>query len=231
MNRWYYITPLILQKLIWVPTRLILKFFVHFEIRGLENLRDVKENVIFASNHSSELDPILLPAGLPFWTRFSPIYYTSREKKFYVHSGWRQMIYGGTFFKIWGSHQIFSGLKDYEKSLANHIRLLREGKNLMVFPEGHITPDGTIQRAHGGMAYLAEYCHRLVVPVGISGAFKVSMKDFLLRKRKIIMTFGKPVNQDEFRREVARKTGLGEHVYKAEGEYVMGKVRELIGVA
>jgi len=229
MNRIYYLSPLILQKIIWIPTRISLKFFVHLEIRGIENLESVDSNFIFASNHSSELDPILLPASLPFWSRFSPIFYTSRLQSFYQYSGWRQFIYGGTFFKIWGAHPAYSGLKDYEKSLVNHIHLLSAGKNLLIFPEGRITRDGLIQKAHGGMAYLAERCKRSIVPIGISGAYHISMREFLLRRRKITVTFGKPIDQSELRREVAQKTELGEHVYKEEGEYVLGKIRGLIG--
>ena len=229
MNSIYHLSPLILQKVIWIPTRLILKFFVHLEIRGIENLYQIHQNVIFASNHSSELDPILLPASLPFWSRFSPIFYTSRLQSFYKNSGWKQIIYGGTLFKLWGAHPAYSGLKDYEKSLMNHICLLSEGKNLFIFPEGRITRDGAIQHAHGGMAYLAERCKLSIVPIGISGAYKLSMRDFLMRRRKIILTFGKPIEQSELRREVAQKTTLGEHVYKEEGEYVLGKIGEMVG--
>ena len=228
MNEIYFISPLILQKLIWIPTRIILKFFVHLEVRGIENLRSVKTNVIFASNHSSELDPILLPASLPFWSSFSPIFYVSRGKSFYTHSGWRQLIYGGTFFKLWGSHPAYSGLKDYEKSLVNHIKLLQAGKSILFFPEGHITRDGALQSAHGGMAYLAERCKCSIIPIGIHGAYDLSMKDFLLRRRKIILSFGQVIDQSELRVEVAHRTEPGQHVYKEEGEYVMKKIGSMI---
>src|ERR1051325_4538125 len=118
--RWYFLRPLLLQKLIWVPTRGILGFFGRFEVYGLENLHKVGSNAIFACNHTSELDPILLPAAIPFWSHFSPIFYTSRGRKFYVNSGWRQHFYGGILFKMWGAFPIFSGLRDYEKSLCHH---------------------------------------------------------------------------------------------------------------
>ncbi|EFK96477.1 L-acyl-sn-glycerol-3-phosphate acetyltransferase, partial [sediment metagenome] len=140
----------------------------------------------------------------------------------------RQLIYGGTFFKLWGAHQIYSGLKDYEKSLVNHIRLLMTGKNLFVFPEGHITRDGQLHSAHGGIAYLAERCKLLIVPIGISRAYNISIKEFFLRRRKIRINFGHPIDQAELRQEVARKIDLGQHVYKEEAEYVMEKVKELM---
>src|SRR3989344_4658097 len=72
-----------LQNLIWPPTRLALYLFAHFKIYGADNLNELKGGVIFVGNHMSELDPILLPAPFPWFSRFSPIFYVSREKTFY----------------------------------------------------------------------------------------------------------------------------------------------------
>lgn len=220
------ISPLILQKIIWIPTRIALRFFCHLEIRGLEKLRDIHSNVIFASNHSSEIDPILLPASLPFWSRFSPIFYTSRENKFYENSGWRKHFYGGWFFKIWGAHQVYSGLKDYEKSLKNHIELLKAGKNIMVFPEGRITRDGMLQPARGGVGYLVEKTKCLVVPVAISGAFKMTLSDFIYRRRRVVLSFGNPISQDELNIILKSNFGTDDNAYRSMAEYILKKVAE-----
>ncbi len=189
----YFLSPLILQKIIWIPTRLILRGFGHLTIRGSDHLKGVKSPVIFAVNHSSEMDPILIPASLPFWSRFSPIFYASRSKSFYQNSGWRQHIYGGWFFKMWGSYPIFPGLKDYERSLRNHIEIINDGGSLCVFPEGKITPDGNIQQAHGGIAYLAMRTNCTVIPVGISGSYRTPAKEFFSGKRRITVSFGEPI--------------------------------------
>jgi 1-acyl-sn-glycerol-3-phosphate acyltransferase len=191
--KWYFLSPLALQKLIWIPTRLILSFFGHLEIKGLENLETVKGNAIFACNHVSELDPFLVPASLPFWSHFSPIFYTSRESKFYVNSGWRQHFYGGWFFKIWGSYPVSVGLHDYEKSLHHHIRIVRSGGSLCIYPEGRTTPDGSIQPAKGGVAYLAHITGRPVIPVLLNGHYKLSLRNLLLRRRQITVTYGAPM--------------------------------------
>ena len=168
--KFFYISPLILQKLIWIPTRIALFLFGHLDVKGTENLKGIHSNVIFAANHTSELDPILLPASLPFFSHFSPIFYASRENKFYNTSGWRQHFYGGFFFKLWGAHSVYSGFGDYSKALENHMDLLAHGKNVFVFPEGQITPDGSIKEAHGGIGYLAELlgCHRRTVERGLN---------------------------------------------------------------
>src|SRR3989344_151790 len=198
MNLIYNISPLILQKAIWIPTRIILKLFIHLRVEGLENLAYIKSNIIFASNHNSELDPILLPASLPFFSRFSPIFYAALNKGKYRNSGWRQIFYGGMFFKFWGAHPLYIGLKDYKKSLINHIEILKAGKNLLFFPEGKITLDGNIGPARGGTIYLARTTKTSIIPVGIKGPWRISIKEFLLRKKKVTIRFGKVMHYDNF---------------------------------
>lgn len=218
----YRYSPLFLQKLIWIPTRIILKFFVRLEIVGLENLKGINTNVIFACNHTSELDPIVLPASLPFFSRFSPIFYTSRSKGFYNNSGWRSFFYGGNFFKAWGSYPVFVGLKDYEKSMKYHIDIVNDGGNVCVFPEGRITIDGNIQPAKGGVAYLAYKTKKPIVPVKLEGAYGISLALFFSRKRKIKIVFGKPLNIiDE------SKTTLSLDDFKQYANYVMDTVGKL----
>ncbi len=190
----YFLPPLVLQKLIWIPTNILLRGFGHLDVRGLENLKGLKGPVIFASNHSSETDPFFIPASLPFFSRFSPIFYTSRESRFYVNSGWRKHFYGGWFFKAWGSYPVHVGLHDYEKSLAHHIDIIRAGGSINIFPEGRTTPDGSIQPAKGGVAYLAYITGASIVPVRIRGVFHFSAKEFLLGRRHLSITYGKPMH-------------------------------------
>jgi 1-acyl-sn-glycerol-3-phosphate acyltransferase len=193
LRRWYAYSPLILQKLIWIPTNIVLGGFGRMETHGLENLRGLTTNAIFALNHASELDVFLLPAALPFWSRFSPIFYTSREKAFYIHAGWRQMFYGGAFFKAWGAYPVMTGLNDYEASLKHQLRILRDGGSLCIFPEGSTTKDGTIRPAKGGVAYLSYVTKLPIIPVCLGGTFRMKFSDFILGRRKLSIAFGAPV--------------------------------------
>lgn len=189
----YFVSPLILQKIIWIPTNIILRFFGHFEVRGMENLEKAVKPVIFACNHSGELDPILLPAALPFWSRFSPIFYASREKAFYDTSGWRQLFYGGALFRAWGAYPVYVGLKDYAKSMKHQSDIMRAGGCICVFPEGGATRDGNIQPAKGGVAYLTHATGATIVPVRLRGTFHLSAGSFFLRRAKLSITFGAPL--------------------------------------
>ena len=189
----YFLSPLIIQKIIWIPVRISLSFGGHWKISGLDNLKGLNKPIIFACNHTSEMDPFFVPASLSFFSRFSPIFYTSRERAFYDGSGWRKYFYGGILFKMLGSYPVRVGLNDYEKSMTHHIEILRDNGSLCIFPEGRITPDGTIQPAKGGIAYLAHKVDAIIVPVYFSNTFRLSFADLVRRKRHISITFGKSI--------------------------------------
>ncbi len=217
LNSFFRVSPLILQTAIWPIVRPLFWFFLRLEIHGLDNLllytnykrpRDIcvgdskqrtedcgKCGVIFAVNHSSELDPILVPASLPFLSPLMPFFYTSREQSFYKTSSWRQFFYGGFLFTLWGSHSLHSGTRNYEESLATHIRLLEDGKSVCIFPEGRKTKDGSVGAiAHGGVAYLSFRTHAPVIPVRIKGVFQLTAREFLLRRRSVSVVFGQPLS-------------------------------------
>lgn len=223
----YFIPPLLLQKLIWVPCRLIFGFFGHLKVEGLENLNGIKGNVIFASNHVSEMDPFLVPTSLPFWSRFSPLFYITREKSFYDTNGWRQHLFGGWFINAWGGYGAIVGLHDYKQSLISHMNIIDDGGSFCVFPEGRRSPDGKIQTAKGGVAYLAEYGGVPIVPVAFTGHFNTPAKEFFSRKRYITVRFGAPIYQEKLQSIASREAIEGGDAYKEESAYIMAKVQEL----
>ncbi|MDP3962311.1 MAG: lysophospholipid acyltransferase family protein [bacterium] len=228
MNSYFFI-PLILQKIIWVPTRIILVVFGRLEVSGLENLYSLPSPVIFACNHSSEIDPFIVPASLPFWSRFSPIFYTTKERKFYSQNGWRKYLFGGFFIKMWGGYTAYTGLRDYQKSLSPHINVILHGGSFCIFPEGGITKDGNLQSSRGGMAYLAERAGCSIVPVAISGVYGLSPLDFFLggfaRKHKVRISFRKAIAQEELKNNFPSGSHLGENTYRKKGDYVMERIR------
>jgi 1-acyl-sn-glycerol-3-phosphate acyltransferase len=196
MNRFFYLSPLILQTAIWPIVRPLFRFFLRLGIKGTANLQRITytQGTVFAVNHSSELDAILVPSSLPFFSPLMPMFYTSREQAFYKTSGWRQFFYGGFLFKLWGSHPVRSGKQNYEESLKTHIEILSNGKSVCIFPEGRKTKDGDIGReARGGVAYLAYRTGAPVMPVRIKAVFKMTFREFLFRKRAVEVIFGTPL--------------------------------------
>lgn len=196
MPKLYSLPPRILQTFAWLPTRFLLMFFSGFKVYGKENLERI-DQAIFAVNHASELDPIVLTAALSPIGKFSPMFYVSAEVKKLddpKRFGWRRHLYKHEwFFKFWGSYPIQEGLRNYEMTLKNHLKLLREGRSLCMFPEGKMTRDGSLGEGHGGIVFLHHKSVVPIVPVCIRGTFKTTFRGFLGGKHKIDIHFGKPL--------------------------------------
>ncbi len=229
--------PWFLQNLIWIPTQILLRFFGHFKVYGIENLRGVKGGVIFVDNHISELDPILLPAAMPWFSRFLPMFYVSREKTFYnIRQILKRIFYGGFFFELWGAYQTHVGLRNYEMSLQTHIKILKSGHSLNISPEGDKSFDGAIHEFKGGAAFLSHRTGAPIVPVAITGSFKTTSGDFLARKKHFTLTFGKPIYPNELfaglpvrERTQTGKTDIQFHDYKiAMNEVVRPRIESLL---
>jgi len=228
MKKFYYLSPLILQTLIWIPTRIYFRLFYSYSIKGLENLKNIKQKdkrgVIFAVNHSSELDPIMIPASLPFLSKLMPMFYVSREQKFYSNSGWRQHIYGGRFFNFWGAYTAYTGLKNYELSLRHHIKILEDGRSLCIFPEGKKTRDGSIGEGKAGVSFLAHKTNSIIVPTKINGLFKPLAKKDKLGRTRLGVIFGEPLFSENLFQE-KREISINE--FKEIRGIIMQKIRDL----
>ncbi len=80
------------------------------------------------------------------------------------------------------------------KSAEDTAALLREGWNLIIFPEGGRSHDGWFQAFRGGAAYLATRTGRPVVPVHIDGTYRIWPRGGdRLRRSPTRITFGSPI--------------------------------------
>jgi len=186
--------------------------FGRFEVEGLANVASVRGAVIFAPNHTSELDAVIVRTGLPMFSHTSPMFYTVLSTEYYRGNpmfGWRRFLYGGVFFKAFGAYPMATGMRDYAKTLANHEAIIRDGGSVCIFPEGAFTKDGMLGEARGGVAYLSHVTGAPIIPVGISGTFRLSLGDFLRGKRTIRVHYGKPLYPKKMFRSMKR-TVVGE---------------------
>ena len=222
----YYLLPIVFQSVIYVVSLVIFKIFGRIQFTGLNNLKglDTSKGLIFAANHSSEWDGILMRVALPFLWKMSPMYYVSMEKKFYTDSGWRKILYGGHLFNILGAYPVYSGHRDYAFSLQNHIAIVKGGGALCIFPEGERTKTGKIGTAHGGVAYLTHVTHAPVVPVAICGLVDLRAIDLCLFRRKVTIHFGTPLEH----LTTIPQTHPTVSDYKSGAAFVMQKVSEVL---
>lgn len=168
---------------------------MRLEIIGTENLKEIKGPIIIAPNHTSELDPTVIPLIFPFLSLKLPIYsviypiekYKTKDWK------WKRFIYGKLFFNLLGGYSTYSGHKDYEISLENHIGLLKLGRTVCIFPEGKCTTDGNLGRARGGLGFLAARTNSVIIPLVINTFYGITIRDLLFRRRKVVLTVLPPI--------------------------------------
>lgn len=197
MKKRHMILPEFSQRLIWGPLRFIMIVFCSLQVKGAHNLKNLKGNMIIASNHQSELDPLLIVACLPFFTHHFPIIYVTREKSFFMSKSWnkwKQILYGGTFFRVIGAYPTYLGLKNYKLALPHHLETLKIGNNVGIFPTGRrVKNKEEIVKVKGGVSFLAQQSRAPIVPVLIQGLENLTLKNVFSGKMKVTVTFGNPL--------------------------------------
>ncbi|QWS34835.1 lysophospholipid acyltransferase family protein [Curtobacterium aetherium] len=149
--------------------------------------------VIFASNHVSFIDSVILPAVLDRRLSFlaKSDYFTGRGLK-----GWATK----TFFNAIGQLPIDrSGGKASEASLRTGLQVLARGEQLGIYPEGTRSPDGTLYRGRTGIARMVLEGRVLVVPVAMIGTREVQQIGQKFPKfKRVGVVFGKPLDFSRF---------------------------------
>jgi len=167
-------------KLGSILIRFFFGVFLGFKWRGTENVSE-KGGVIIAPNHRSNYDPPLIGSTV----KQRAIYYFGKKSVFV------NKIFGWFL----GRFNVFPA--DTEKkndigSIRFSLKLLKEGKALMVFPEGTRSKTGEFLPAHPGVGYLALKAGVPVNPVIIKGTHE-SMKEHFLRRKPLYVIFGQPI--------------------------------------
>ncbi len=184
--------------------------------------------MIIASNHTSELDPLLIVACLPFFSRHLPLFFTSREKNFYAENGWKRIIYGGIFFKMMGAYQAYVGLKNYKRALHHHLTFIDKGKSVCIFPSGKRNLRGEAPVAKGGVSFLAREKQLPIVPLLIQDLEQLTFRDLLSGKRKVIVTFGAPLYaKDIFQNTEDAVIDVDRNDYEKAASVLMEKILQL----
>lgn len=193
----YHQTGNIIQRIAWLPLRVLFAVFLNMEIRGIEHVKKLKSNIIFASNHTSEFDPLVIVSSLPFFSRHVPMIYVAREKGLYTRGGWRAKVYGGLAFKLMAALPAYTGLQNYSKALRHHVDAIEHGRSVCIFPIGKHHGDHDIHQARGGVTFLAATTNTPIIPVRITGTENMSTNDFWKRRRKLRITFGEKIHPEE----------------------------------
>ena len=145
----------LLRGLAWVVTHLVCRCRVH----GREHIPPSGPLLIVA-NHLSWYDPFLLGAVLPRRVWF----YTKIEVFSWPVAGW--------LCKITGQIPVHRGEGD-RASLQQALAYLREGRAIVVFPEGTVERQEQMIAAHSGIAMLALRSGATLLPVALTGTRRI----------------------------------------------------------
>lgn len=169
-------------------------------VRGAEILELVEAPALFVANHASHLDTPLLLSVLPLRFRHHTVVAAAADHFF--DRTWKAHLWAGALNAI-----PIERHKVNRRSAEVALELVRDGWNLVIFPEGGRSPDGWLQPFRGGAAYLAVRSGRPVVPVHLAGTWRLLPKDGKgLRRGRTTVTFGTPMYPAEG--EDARRFGV-----------------------
>lgn len=161
----------------------IFRRYFKMEIKGLENIPK-ENNFILAPNHQSFLDAQLISASLPYEV-LKDTYFLATEEFF--QSRLKKLFARKTNII---TINVYKNLKLVLEKLDF---LLKNGKNVLIFPEGAITKDGNLYPFKNAFAILAKQSGVPIVPVTIKGAREALPYEASFPKRsKIIITFSEP---------------------------------------
>ncbi len=159
-----------------VIVRIAVMFVFRLRFVGRENV-PAHGGVIVAFNHRSNWDPIM--AGLSCRRQLC---FMAKEELF------KNPVFGG-LIKSLGAFPVSRGKSDIS-SIKAALRILSDGKAMLMFPEGHRIKNNKKVKAKPGVAMIAQRARVPVVPVCISGEYKWM--------RKITVTYGKPMTFEEY---------------------------------
>lgn len=148
-------------KLIRIITMPI--FSLYFSLKKESQDKISNEPAIYVGNHQSFLDALMFNQAIPM-KMMNDTYYIATVVHF--DTPLRRYLADR------GNILIVDINKNLKETLQVSAEVLREGKNLVIFPEGARTRDGELQEFKKTFAILSKELNVPVVPFGIKGAYK-----------------------------------------------------------
>ena len=135
--------------------RAVLTTLYRIEVKGAENMPRPGERAVVVVNHVSFLDGLLLAAFLP------------GKPTFAIHSRIAQAWWVKPFLGMFDAFPVDPTNPMAAKAM---VKAVREGRTLVIFPEGRITVTGALMKVFDGPGMVADKADAPIVPVRIDGA-------------------------------------------------------------
>jgi len=164
------------------------------KIVGLSNLP--QEPFVFACNHASFIDDVIVPVMV------------CKSINKYIHIYCNDTFLKNPLTQIyleWGKvipirvYKSKDQKKINEKAVNLALEYLKKNEPVGLFPEGHRSKDGKLQKAYNGVASLALKAKVTVVPIGTTGTYEIWPKGKKLPNfNKCTINIGKPIHLDQY---------------------------------
>lgn len=165
---------------------ILLKMYNRLTVRQLSPLPE--GNFILIANHCSHLDPIVVGVAIPGRLRF-----LAKAELF-------EPLFLGTVLKLLG---VVPVLKQDSQSagatLRAFLKVLSEGENVVIFPEGGRSSDGKLQPLEGGAALIALKSGAPVVPAFVAGTFEaMPVGKKMVKPLRLSVVIGEAIETSEY---------------------------------
>ncbi len=181
----------------------------------------VRPPFVLAPNHISNLDPMAVAAALPYtllhtiyWAASIDLFFTSRPSRLFSRIAQMLPVAGARTVSV-------------NSSLAFAALTLKQGKSLVWFPEGRLSPTGELLPFRQGLGYVLEAYPVPVVPVYIHGTNKALPRgEVFPRLAPVQVIFGDPCDPRQLANE-GSGSSVPERIMNALHDKVAALIPEL----
>ncbi len=134
--------------------RLVLRVLYRVDVHGIENMPQPGERAVVVVNHVSFLDGLLLGAFLP------------GKPTFAINTLIAKSLMVRPFLKLFRAFPVDPTNPMAAKAM---VKAVREGRTLVIFPEGRITRTGALMKVFDGPGMVADKADAPIIPVRLDG--------------------------------------------------------------
>ena len=154
------LSGLLFYELCYFAVRFFITLLYRFRVWGSHHL-PASGPVLVVANHQSHFDPIIVGMALP-----------ARHMNFVARSTLFTSRFFGALIQGLNSIPLKQGESD-TAAIRLTIDALRQGRVMLIFPEGSRTPDGSVQDFKRGAWLLMSRAKCPILPIGIHGNYEI----------------------------------------------------------
>jgi len=170
---------------------LYVRLFVNLRVENVEALKKIQGPVVFMPNHISMFDSVVMAMAIPtrlrknisFAAAINPLY-----TKYKQYATLVDLLFNSFPFPREKGERIASGFEYMSFMLDRNY-------SVVIFPEGKISKDGTLQQIKSGAGLVATEMSVPIIPIKIIGTNDIVPEGKVAPRKKgtIIVRFGKPL--------------------------------------